>query len=58
MTLQLPGTYDIVITNDNWLAQARIAATAAAIATDYEGEDYAELAKDQWKKIFGSYTPI
>jgi hypothetical protein len=53
----VPGVSDIVATGDGWAAQARIAANAAARATEHGAADRLTSAKSEWRNVLGDYVP-
>lgn len=52
-----PGTSEFVSTGDAWEAQARFAANAATRACGWDLAQYPKTAADEWRNIFGTYTP-
>ena len=52
----VPGTYDTIATGDEWAAQARFAASAAATACEDHAKGSEWGAAYEWRKIFGDYV--
>ena len=56
--LTIPGAGDFVYTQNSWLYQAQRAAIIAVDAVTYGSNDFPISAKEEWRKLFGKYTPL